>query len=264
LDKPDQRDMAEQEGQKEHRGQERQPLQGLKILRVLGIDIYINYTWLIIFALVAWSLAAGYFPAALPGRSSLLYWGLGLAAAVLLFASVLVHELTHSVVAKSLGLHISGITLFLFGGVSNLTDAPPDPGSELKIAVSGPLSSLALSGLFYLFRVVVPGPPALSAILGYLFAVNLLLAIFNIIPGFPLDGGRLLRSLLWWKTHNLKRSTLMAASAGSGVGWALVAFGLLGVFAGNPLGGIWLVLIGLFLRSAANYSWTRAKQGQEV
>lgn len=263
MDQSDQRDMAEEEKQDERRP-ERQPLQGLKILRVLGIDIYINYTWLIIFALVAWSLAAGYFPPALPGRSSLLYWGLGVAAAVLLFASVLVHELTHSVVARSLGLHISGITLFLFGGVSNLTEAPPDPGSELKIAVSGPLSSFALSGLFYFLLVVVPGPPALSAILGYLFVVNLLLAVFNIIPGFPLDGGRLLRSLLWWRTHNLKRSTLMAASAGAGVGWALVALGLLGVFAGNLLGGIWLVLIGLFLRSAANYSRARAERGQEV
>ena len=245
------------------RKEEEQPLGGLRILRVADIDVFINRTWLIIFALVAWSLGGGYFPAQLPGRGAALHWSLGAAAALLLFACVLAHEMTHSLVAKYSGLHISGITLFLFGGVSNLTSGPKNPATEFKIALSGPLASLALSGLFYLLWAAAAGWPALSAVLAYLTVVNLLLAAFNIIPGFPLDGGRVLRAFLWWKTKDLKRSTVLAARVGAGVGWALVLAGLL-LFFGDPVGGAWLILIGLFLRSAANFSSERAERGQEV
>lgn len=240
-----------------------QPLSGLRLLRLLGIDIYINRTWLIIFALVAWNLAGGYFPAALPGLAAGWHWLLGVLGALLLFACVLAHELAHSVVARRHGLPISGITLFLFGGVSNLTESPHDPATEFKVAVVGPLSSLLLAGLFYLLFSVRPGPP-LTALLAYLAVVNLLLAVFNVLPGFPLDGGRILRAALWWKTRNLTRSTLLAASVGAGVGWGLVFLGLLRVAAGDPLGGVWLVVIGLFLRSAARFSADRARRGQEV
>lgn len=246
------------------RKEEEQPLGGLRILRIAGIDTYVNRTWLIIFALVAASLGGGYFPAELPGHGPLLHWSLGAAAALLLFACVLAHEMTHSLVAKFSGLHISGITLFLFGGVSNLTSSPKDPATELKIALSGPLASLGLSGLFYLLWASIAGWPALSAVLAYLAVVNLLLAAFNIIPGFPLDGGRVLRALLWWKTGNLKRSTVLAAWAGAGVGWALALVGLFLLLTGDPVGGTWLILIGLFLRSAANLSSERAERGQEV
>jgi Zn-dependent protease len=266
MDHTDRPETVRDQGAPQQREQAKPPpLRGLKIMRVAGVDVFINATWLIIFALIAWSLAEGYFPDTLPGRGRALYWGLGLASALLLFVSVLIHELTHSLVARRLGLHVRGITLFLFGGVSDLADSPHNPGSEFKIAVSGPLASFVLAALFFAAFVLVPGPAALIALLGYLAVVNLLLGLFNILPGFPLDGGRVLRSLIWWRTQNLKRSTLMAASAGAGVGWALVAVGVLEALLGrNPLGGAWLVLIGLFLRSAAHWSAERAEQGQEV
>jgi Zn-dependent protease len=255
---------GEQRGPGEREEAHDQPIGGLKIFRVGGIDTYINSSWLIIFALVAWSLSSGYFPYALPSAGRGLHWVLGGAGAILLFGCVLAHELTHSLVAKHEGLKISGITLFLFGGVSNLSQSPPNPGTELKIAISGPAASFVLGGVFYGLYVGVPRPEAVSALLGYLAVVNLLLGVFNIIPGFPLDGGRVLRAILWWKTDNLKRSTLMAAAAGAGVGWALVFIGLVRVLIGDPLGGVWMVLIGLFLRSAANYSAERAQRGEEV
>jgi Zn-dependent protease len=264
LDHYDEHEVSEGQRPAEEPKREEQPLGGLRILRVAGINIYINYTWLFIVALVAWSLASGYFPATLPGRASVLYWGLGVVAAVLLFACVLIHELSHSLVAIREGLHISGITLFLFGGVSNLAERPPNPGSELRIALAGPGSSFLLSGIFFGALVLVPGPPALLAMLAYLALVNVLLGVFNIIPGFPLDGGRVLRALLWWRTRNLKRSTLLAATVGAVVGWAIVALGAMRFVFGDPVGGLWFVLIGLFLRSAANFSSARAERGQDV
>lgn len=238
---------------------------GLRLVRLAGIDIFIHRTWLIIFALVAWNLAVGYFPAVLPRTAAAWHWGLAAAGAVLLFVCVLIHEMAHSLVAKRAGLPISGITLFLFGGVSNLTESPNDPGTELRIAAAGPLASLALAGLFYaLLGLARAGWPPLAALLAYLTVVNILLAVFNILPGFPLDGGRILRAVLWWRTDNLKRATMTAASVGSGVGWGLVFLGLLRLSAGEPLGGVWLIVIGLFLRSAARYSAERAERGQEV
>ena len=241
------------------------PLGGWHLARILGIDIYINRTWLIIFGLVTWSLAVGFFPAVLPRSGPGLRWGLGAVAAVLLFASVLIHELTHSLVAIHHGLHISGITLFLFGGVSNLREGPPSPGTEFKVAVAGPLSSFALGGVCYLlYAEVLPGPPAALALLAYLTVVNLLLGLFNLIPGFPLDGGRVLRAFMWWKTSNRQRSTIVAAWVGAAVGWAFIALGLVWLATGEPINGVWLTILGLFLRSAANYSSERARAGQEV
>ncbi|MFH0809692.1 MAG: site-2 protease family protein [Pseudomonadota bacterium] len=256
--------MAEPEQSNERHEPPEVPLRGLRIMRIAGIDVFVNRTWLIIFALVTWSLAEGYFPAVLPHQGPGIHWGLGALAAVLLFACVLAHELTHSLIAIRKGLHISGITLFLFGGVSNLAEAPKDPGAEFQIAISGPMSSFALAVFFYGLYLAVPGPAALLAVLGYLVIVNALLGIFNIIPGFPLDGGRALRAILWWKTENLKRSTLMATTAGVVVGWLIVLLGLARFAFGDPIGGVWFVVVGLFLKSAATYSAERAERGEDV
>ncbi|MFH1140755.1 MAG: site-2 protease family protein [Chloroflexota bacterium] len=223
--------------------------------RIAGIEIGVHYTWLFAFALIAWSLAEGFFPSSFPGWSPVAYWATGVAAALLLFVSVLVHELAHSFVAKAKGLPVQGITLFIFGGVSNIGGEAARPKDEFAIAIVGPLTSLVLSGLFWALGWALPdqdGP--LAATLSYLFLINLLLAGFNLLPGFPLDGGRVLRSILWGTTGSLARATRIAASVGQAFGWLLIAFGVFQVLERNYLSGLWIAFIGWFLNSAADSS----------
>lgn len=227
----------------------------LRLGRIRGIAVGIHYTWLIAFALITWSLAAGFFPFTLPGYSAGTYWIMGALAALALFASVLVHELTHSFVAQARGLPVESITLFIFGGVSNIRAEAHDPQDEFLIAVVGPLSSLLLAGIFYgILLLTEPGQTPVGAILSYLALINLLLAVFNIIPGFPLDGGRVLRSILWGVTGSLRRATSLAATVGQIVAFLIIGLGIFQFFSGNLLGGLWLVLIGWFLNSAAESS----------
>jgi len=229
-------------------------MKGLRLFRILGIQISLNYTWFVVFGLIAWSLASGYFPYKYPGLSPAAHLVMGFLGAVFLFLSVLIHELTHSYIAKKEGIEVREITLFLFGGVSQLVKEPEDPRKELKVAIAGPISSLVLALIFWIISRMTSQSPSLllfTGLLGYLAFINLSLAIFNLIPGFPLDGGRVLRAIYWKKTGSLKKGTQLAAGAGKWIGVAIILIGLWWVLRNNLMGGVWLVIIGIFLRSAA-------------
>jgi Zn-dependent protease/predicted transcriptional regulator len=223
------------------------------LFKIAGIRISLDYSWFIVFALVIWSLSAGYFPRNFPGQTTQTYWIAGLIATLLFFASVLIHELSHSLMAMRSGIHIPEITLFLFGGVSKLSEEPRDPKTELKIAIVGPLSSFGLALLFWAMQKLFSGSGVslTKAVLHYLAWINLALGIFNLIPGFPLDGGRILRALRWWKTGSLTQATKLASDVGKGFAVALMLLGGLQIFAGFLIGGLWLLFIGMFLRSVA-------------
>lgn len=227
----------------------------LSIFEVAGIQVRVHPTWLIIFALVTWSLAEGYFPVALPGLVTLTYWMLGAISALLLFGSVLVHELSHSLVARARGCGVHSITLFIFGGVSSLEREPQRPIGEFLIAAAGPATSLVLAGLATATSYALDGVTREgAAIFGYLALINLALALFNLLPGFPLDGGRVLRSIVWQVTGSLRRATQIASGAGQLVGYGLILYGGVQVLSGNLLGGVWVAMIGWFLTGAAEAS----------
>ncbi|MDD3927331.1 MAG: site-2 protease family protein, partial [bacterium] len=207
--------------------------------------------------LLTYALAAGYFPQMFPTRSPAVHWLLGAVASLLLFVSVLIHELMHSVVAKRNNIPISGITLFIFGGASQMTDEPGTAAAEFKMAIVGPLTSLVLAVIFYAVTRLAATQDWGVLLVGlslYLTAINFILAVFNLVPGFPLDGGRVLRSIIWRITGDLTRSTRIAAYVGIGIAYTLIFLGILSVLSGN-LGGIWLVLIGWFLQNAAQRSY---------
>src|SRR5690349_21420749 len=186
-----------------------------RIGKIAGIDIDINVSWIIILVLLTVSLATGWFPQLYPGWSSATYWVVGLISALLLFVSVLLHELAHSLVARARGLPVKSITLFIFGGVSNLEQEPQSPGVEFQMAVVGPLASLIIGGLALLVGAFIGrAAPLAVAVIAYLGITNLLLGVFNLIPGFPLDGGRVLRAILWKATGSLQRATRWASLVG--------------------------------------------------
>jgi len=223
---------------------------GISLFSIAGIRIRLDFSWFIIFALVLFALSAGYLPRTFPGQDPRTYWLAGLVATILFFTSVVVHELSHSLVARRYGIDIPEITLFIFGGVSRLSQEPKDPKTEFKIAVVGPLSSFLLAALFGGLRVALAGfePSLIVVVIGYLTWINLALGIFNLIPGFPLDGGRILRAFLWWKTGSLTRATKVATDIGKGFALALMILGGLQIFAGALINGLWLLFIGMFLR----------------
>src|SRR4051812_39295630 len=190
----------------------------LRLGRIAGIEIGVHVTWLLAFGLVTWSLAASVFPSTYPRWTPGTYWTVGAIAALLLFVCVLLHELSHSVVARARGMPVSGITLFIFGGVTNLQGEAKRPTDEFWMAIVGPLTSLVLGATAWLILHLLPsGRTPVAGVLSYLAYVNLLLAIFNLVPGFPLDGGRVLRSLLWAVTRDLRRATRIAARIGQGI-----------------------------------------------
>jgi Zn-dependent protease len=225
----------------------------IRVGRVAGIDIRVHSTWLIVFALVSWSLAQGYFPSAYPGWDTAAYWLAGVVSALALFASVLVHELAHSLVAQARGLRVRSITLFIFGGVSNLTAEATRPQDEFLISIVGPLSSFLLAAAFWAAgaSALAPAASTVGAVLGYLAFVNLLLGAFNLVPGFPLDGGRVLRSIIWAATGSLRRATQIASFVGQGAGWALIFWGVSQALGGALLNGMWTAFVGWFLNGAA-------------
>jgi Zn-dependent protease/CBS domain-containing protein len=230
----------------------------LQVLTVRGIPIKIHASWLLIYGLITWTLSVGYFPRALPDLPAAAHWANGLLAALLLFVSVLLHELSHSLVAVAHGLSVREITLHVFGGVSHLEDEPPTPRAEFLIAVVGPITSFAIAAMLQAISAAGLVPPAwLQAIVSYLVVVNVAVGFFNLVPGFPLDGGRLLRAALWrWKGSH-QRATFLASRAGIGFAYALMGLGLWQILSGAVLGGLWLILIGLFLRSAADASYSQ-------
>ena len=224
----------------------------LRIGKIFGIDIYIHISWVIILVLLTWSLAVGWFPVLYHGFSAVTYWVLGFIAAVLLFVSVLLHELAHSFVARARGLPVKNITLYIFGGVSNIEKEPGSPGVEFQIAVVGPLTSLLIGVLaFALFFLLGQYSSALGAILWYLGYANILLGIFNLIPGFPLDGGRVLRSIVWKIDGNLRRATRIVTVVGQIIAYLFILVGIWLFFVGYFIDGLWLGFIGWFLLSSA-------------
>lgn len=222
----------------------------LQVARVLGIPVFIHFSWLIIFALITWTLATGYFPAASPDLPTLSYWVKGLVASLLFFASIFLHEMGHAAVALRHGVPIRSITLFVFGGVAEMEKDASDGRTELKIAIAGPIVSLLLAGLF--------GSVAASGVLGeaggsvarYLALINFVLALFNLVPAFPLDGGRLLRGLLW-RRQGKAEATRIAAGAGTLFAFFLMAVGVLQLLSGQGIAGVWYILIGWFLQEAS-------------
>jgi Zn-dependent protease/CBS domain-containing protein len=250
---------------------------GIRVGRIFGIDIHIDWSWVFIFLLVTWNLAAGLFPQWHPDWTPMLSWSVAIAAALLFFASVLLHELAHSVVAKAQGLPVRRITLFLFGGVSNIEREPQSPRIEFLMAVVGPITSIIL-GIAFLFlgRMTSAGSAGtvndpvsffsrlspLSTLLLWVGPINIGLGVFNLIPGFPLDGGRILRSALWAMTDDLQKATRWAARVGQLIGWLLIIAGIAMVFGVNVpvfgtglIGGLWLAFIGWFLSNAAAGSY---------
>jgi len=218
---------------------------------VRGIPIGVHYSWFPIFALLTWVLAVSYYPAEFHDWSAVLYWIMGTLTTILLFAAVLVHELGHAVVARRYKVPVRGITLFIFGGVAQIGDEPPSPVAEFWIAVAGPLASVTLAAVCGLLQVVLSSPAPFLALVRYLTYVNFTLALFNLIPGFPLDGGRVLRAVVWAITHDLRRANLLVANLGRGVSLLFIVVGLWQVFDGNISTGLWIAFIGWFLETAA-------------
>jgi Zn-dependent protease/CBS domain-containing protein len=227
----------------------------VKLLDLFGFSIRIDASWLVIAALIVWSLSAGYFPQAAPDLSQAAYLGLALVAMLGLFASLILHELAHALVARRYGLGIGGITLFLFGGVAELKDEPKSAGSEFWIAVAGPAMSFGLAGLFALAAMATGGLGLTALLLGYLAMINLVLAIFNLLPAFPLDGGRVLRAWLWHRSGDMLEATRRASGAGAVLAFALMGLGVWSALSGGGVGGIWLVLIGFFVLNASRGSY---------
>ncbi len=243
-----------------------------KLFKLSGFEVGIDPTWVLLAVLVAWSLSTGYFPSAYKDLSTRAYWVMGLVGAAGLFVSIIAHEFSHSLVARRFGLPMKGITLFIFGGVAEMGDEPPNARAEFWMALAGPVASGVIAGLFHgLERLTnaAGGPVHVAGVLGYLATINLVLAGFNLVPAFPLDGGRILRAALWAWKKNLRWATRISSQVGSGFGLALIILGLLQLFGGAFIGGIWLFLIGLFIRSAAHMSYRqllvrRALEGEPV
>ena len=220
----------------------------LKIGRLAGIPISIHPLWLVIVALITWSLGSTYYPDQVSGIAPLAAYGLGLASALLLFASILLHELGHAVVARRYGVEIEGIELWLLGGVAKMKGAAHQASEELRFALAGPAVTVVIASVFWLATAAMPAstPDAVTALLAYQALINTAILVFNMLPAFPLDGGRVLRGILWQRTGDFERATTRAARVGRGFGFGMVGLGVLGVFAGAP-GLLWLSLIGLFL-----------------
>ncbi len=224
--------------------------------RFFGIPVRIHISWLIVFVLLTWSLAEMWFPSHYKDWSTGLYWEVAVATSILFFASVLAHELAHSVLARHRGLKVRDIVLFIFGGVSEIPDESKTPGAEFWIAVVGPGLSIAVGGIFALAGyALAPVSPPLSAIGLYLGLVNVFLGVFNLIPGFPLDGGRVLRSILWKVGGDPDRATRWAARFGQVIAYLFIFVGIYQAFRGNFVGGLWLAFIGWFLDNAALSSY---------
>ena len=248
------------------------PTPGWQAGSLFGIDIFLDTSLLLIFALIVYVLGASVFPQWHPDWSSATRWLAAIAAGVLFFASLLAHELAHALMSRRFGVEVRRITLFLFGGMAEMEDEPREPRAEFMVAIVGPATSLALGFVFILAAVQLAGPEftdrlvtdreaalaglsPLATVLFWLGPVNAVLGIFNMIPGFPLDGGRVLRAAIWWLTGDLQRATRVASSVGRMFGWALIFLGVLQAVAGLLLQGLWLVLIGWFLSNAASASY---------
>lgn len=228
------------------------------LFKLFGFAIRIDTSWLAICLVVVYSLAEFLFPAICRGLPGMTYWWMGTAGALGLFSSVIFHELSHSVVARRYGVNVRGITLFMFGGVAEMDEELPDPKSELLMAISGPISSLALGGLLFglnFFGARLEWPLPVSGVVIYLAAVNILLSVFNLIPAFPLDGGRVFRALVWNCKNDLEGATRLASYIGQGFGVLLATFGIFSILRKSIMAGAWWMVIGIFLCHASRTSY---------
>jgi Zn-dependent protease/CBS domain-containing protein len=229
----------------------------ITLFRLFGFAVRIDASWLIIAALIVWSLAAGVFPQEFKGLAVSSYWWMALVAALAFFASIVFHEMCHSLVANHYQLPMKGITLFVFGGVAEMGSEPQNPKVEFLMAIAGPISSIVLGVVFYAIRMAGEGvwPIEVIGVLSYLAWINLVLAAFNLVPAFPLDGGRVLRAVLWHFQGDLRRATRIASLIGSGFGVLLMIFGFYQLFYGFVISAMWYFLIGMFLRGASRASY---------
>jgi Zn-dependent protease len=230
----------------------------VNLFRLLDFQVRIDLSWIIIAILVIWSLTKGLFPSYYQGLSAGAYWAMGIAGGLGLFLSIIFHELSHSIVARKYGIPMKGITLFIFGGVAEMSDEPRSPKAEFLMAIAGPLASILMGAVFYTIYLIGTAsgwPKPLNGVLGYLGVINGLLAGFNLMPAFPLDGGRVLRSILWGAKGNLRWATWISSRIGSGFGFVLIGVGVIRVLFGNFIGGMWLFLIGMFLQGTARASY---------
>jgi Zn-dependent protease len=239
----------------------------VKLGRIMGIPVRIHYTMWFVFILIAWSLAYGYMPSQYPGLSLAAYWAIGIASAVILFGSVLIHELSHSYIAKKNGLPIGRITLFFFGGVSEMTEEPQDPGLEVRMAAAGPLMSFliaAVLGALWYLGGIAKAPVAITATLGYGALINTALGVFNLLPAFPLDGGRVFRGSLWKRSKNLISATKTATRVSEGISLLMMLGGFVSIIFGNFVNGIWIIFLGWFIRSGAETSLRQTLVGETL
>ncbi|MDL2334514.1 MAG: site-2 protease family protein [Chloroflexota bacterium] len=225
----------------------------VRLFTVRGIEVGVHYSWLIIFGLFTWILATSAFPEVLGRHAEVESWVLAAITVVLMFVSVLIHELAHSFVALARGLKANSITLFAFGGVSSLSGDAKEASTEFLVAIVGPLTSFALAGIAYGVASIV-NETRIDLVFSYLAYINFALGVFNLVPGYPLDGGRVLRSILWGITNNVRKATEWAGNVGKVVAWGMFAFGLFQIFNGQYVNGIWLAAIAWFLHNAASNS----------
>jgi len=224
------------------------------LLRLFGFEIRFDLTWLILLALIIWSLSEGYFPEAYSDLSQSTYVWMAVIGAFGMIASIVIHELSHSLVARRFGMTINGITLFAFGGAAELEDEPPTARAEFLMAAAGPAMSVVLALLFWLLAGALAAsavPTPFVAVVRYLAGINVILALFNCVPAFPLDGGRMLRAALWGWRGDVRWATRIASNLGGAFGVGLILLGIFNAFSGNLIGGMWYALIGLFVRAAA-------------
>ncbi|MBE0433458.1 site-2 protease family protein [candidate division WOR-3 bacterium] len=230
----------------------------IRLFTLFGFDVKIDISWLLLAFLITWSLAKGLFPHYFKDLPQAAYWWMGVFGAFGLFFSIVFHELSHSLVARRFGLPIKGITLFVFGGVAQMEQEPPSARAEFLMAIAGPASSVVLALVFFGLQTAgraVAWPIPVTGVIGYLAFINLILAGFNMIPAFPLDGGRVLRSILWKWKGNIGWATRLSSRIGTAFGFLLIAMGMVQFFSGNLIGGIWWFMIGMFLQNAARMSY---------
>jgi Zn-dependent protease/CBS domain-containing protein len=238
----------------------------LKIGRISGVEIRLHYTWFLIFAFLTWSLAWGYLPLGYPGQSDAFYWGVGAASAIMLFVSVLIHEVAHSRVAQSYNIPVRSITLYFLGGVSEIEEEAHESSAEVRMAAAGPLTSIGLGVLFYSLFITVGNilPIAVQAVVEYAGYINIILAFFNLIPAFPMDGGRVLRGFVWGRNKDVLKATREVTSVSRVIAYGFIGLGLVDTLFYADFSGIWLLFIGLFVNSSAQASMNETRITQAL
>jgi len=238
----------------------------LKVGRLFGVEVRLHYTWFLIFAFLTWSLAWGYLPEGYPGQGDAFYWGVGAISALILFISVLIHEVAHSLVAQRYKIPVNSITLYFLGGVSEISEEAHTSDAELRMAAAGPLMSIVLSVAFYSIFALGAGflPIAAVAVLEYAGYINIVLAVFNLIPAFPMDGGRVLRGIIWGRNKDILKSTRTVTNISRLISYIFIALGFLDTLFIGDFNGIWLLFIGLYVQSSAQASMNETRMTQAL